>query len=143
MATESSATTVWQGDLAKGSGTTSPQSGAFPDVDVSWASRTERAAGKTSPEELLAAAHASCYCMALSHGLGEAGNPPERLEATATVAFVPGEGVKSSRIVVSGRVPGLDQDGFAEAAKAAGEGCPISGALKGNVEVTVEATLEG
>jgi len=143
MATESSATTVWQGDLAKGSGVTSPQSGAFPDVEVSWASRTARAAGKTNPEELLAAAHASCYCMALSHGLGEAGTPPERLEATATVAFVPGEGVKSSHIVVTGRVPGVDQDGFAQAAQAAGEGCPISGALKGNIEVTVEATLEG
>ena len=143
MAAESTATTVWQGDLAHGSGVTSPGSGAFPDVDVSWASRTARSAGKTSPEELLAAAHASCYCMALSHGLAEAGNAPERLEATATVTFVPGEGVKSSRIVVSGTVPGLDQDGFAQAAAAAGEGCPISAALKGNVEVTVEATLAG
>jgi osmotically inducible protein OsmC len=109
---------------------------------VSWASRTERAAGKTSPEELLAAAHASCYCMALSHELGEAGTPPDRLEATATVEFEPGEGVRSSHIVVSGRVPGIDQARFSEAASAAGDGCPISGALKGNVEISVDATLE-
>ena len=122
---------------------TTPEGGAFPATDVSWASRTQRAAGKTSPEELLAAAHASCYCMALSHELGEAGTPPERLEATATVDFVPGEGVTSSHIVVSGRVPGVDADAFAAAAQRAGENCPISGALKGNVAISVEATLEG
>ncbi|HEU4974212.1 MAG TPA: OsmC family peroxiredoxin [Baekduia sp.] len=143
MAAESSATTVWQGDLAKGQGTTSPASGAFPEVDVSWASRTARAAGKTSPEELLAAAHASCYCMALSHELDQAGHAPERLEARATVTFEPGEGVRSSHVVVTGRVPGVDADAFADAARRAGEGCPISAALKGNVEITVDATLEG
>ena len=141
MAAASSATTVWEGDLAHGSGVTTPQSEAFPATDVSWASRTERAAGKTSPEELLAAAHSSCYCMQLSHELAEAGTPPDSLEATATVEFVPGEGVKSSRIVVTGHVPGIDQETFAAAAAAAGEGCPISGAL--SVEITVEATLEG
>lgn len=143
MATQSSATTTWQGDLAHGQGTTSPASGAFPDVEVTWASRTARAAGKTSPEELLASAHASCYCMALSHGLAQDGHTAEQLTATATVDFVPGEGVKSSRLEVRGRVPGIDQEAFAAAAKAAGEGCPISGALKGNIEITVEATLEG
>ncbi|MEA2129211.1 MAG: lipoyl-dependent peroxiredoxin [Solirubrobacteraceae bacterium] len=143
MAASSSATTVWEGGLADGSGVTTPASGAFPATDVSWASRTKRAAGKTSPEELLAAAHASCYCMGLSHELGEAGTPPERLEATATVEFVPGEGVKSSHIVVTGRVPGVDAEAFAAAAQAAGEGCPISAAMKGNVEITVDATLEG
>jgi len=142
MAAESSASTVWEGDLAHGSGVTTPASGAFHPVDVTWGSRTSRSAGKTSPEELLASAHASCYCMALSHELGEAGTPPDRLEATATVAFVPGEGVKSSHIVVSGRVPGIDQETFAAAAAGAGEGCPISGALKGNIEITVDATLE-
>jgi osmotically inducible protein OsmC len=141
MAVESTATTVWEGDLAHGAGTTSSGSGAFPDLDVSWATRTERAAGKTSPEELLAAAHASCYCMALSNELGRAGTPPARLEATATVGFVAGEGVKFSHIVVEGRVPGIDQARFEEAARAAGEGCPISGALKGNIEITVDATL--
>ena len=142
MAAQSSATTVWEGDLAKGAGVTTPQSEAFDASDVSWSSRTERAAGKTSPEELLAAAHSSCFCMQLSHELAEAGTPPEQLEATATVAFVPGEGVKSSRIVVSGRVPGIDQETFAAAAASAGDGCPISGALKGNLEISVEATLE-
>jgi osmotically inducible protein OsmC len=143
MAAASTATTIWEGDLGHGSGVTTPQSGAFDATDVSWASRTARAAGKTSPEELLAAAHSSCYCMALSHELGEAGTPPDRLEATATVQFVPGEGVKSSHIVVSGSVPGVDQAAFAAAAAVAGEDCPISGALKGNIEITVEATLEG
>jgi osmotically inducible protein OsmC len=142
MAASSSATTVWEGDLAHGSGVTTPQSEAFPAVEVSWASRTKRAAGKTSPEELLAAAHASCYSMALSNELGEAGTPPERLETTATVEFVPGEGVTSSHIVVSGRVPGVDADAFAAAAQSAGENCPISAALKGNVAITVEPTLE-
>src|SRR4051795_9129959 len=112
MAAESSATTVWQGDLGHGSGTTTPASGASPEVDVSWASRTKRAAGETSPEELLAAAHASCYCMALSHELGEAGHEPEQLTATATIDFVPGEGVESSHIVVHGRVSGIDQSQF-------------------------------
>ena len=141
MAAQSSAKTVWEGDLATGSGEATPQSGAFDATDVSWASRTERAAGKTSPEELLAAAHSSCYCMQLSHELAEAGTPPEQLEATATVGFVPGEGVTSSRIAVTGRVPGIDQAAFAAAAASAGDGCPISGALKGNVEISVEATL--
>ena len=142
MAASSSATTVWNGGLTDGSGVSTPASGAFGAIDVSWASRTQRAAGQTSPEELLAAAHASCYCMALSLELGEAGTPPERLEAQATVDFVPGEGVKSSHIVVRGQVPGIDQDAFAAAAAAAAEGCPISGALKGNIEITVQATLE-
>lgn len=142
MATESSATTTWQGSLTHGSGTTHPESGAFQDVEVTWASRTERSAGETSPEELLAAAHASCFCMALSHELSEGGNEPEQLVATATVDFVPGEGVKSSHIVVRGRVPGIDQSRFEEAARGAGEGCPISAALKGNIEISVDATLE-
>src|SRR5438876_3976297 len=116
MASLSSATTVWEGSLTGGSGTTTPASGAVPAVEVTWAARTERTPGTTSPEELLAAAHASCYCMALSNELSQAGNPPERLEATATVAFVAGEGVKSSQIAVSGRVPGIDESGFEQAA---------------------------
>jgi lipoyl-dependent peroxiredoxin len=140
IAVSSSATTVWYGGLADGSGVTTPASGAFLATDVSWASRTERAAGKTSPEELLAAAHASCYCMALSHELGEAGTPPEQLQATARVDFVPGEGVKSSHIVVTGNVPGINQEAFAAAAASAGQNCPISGAL--SIDITVEATLE-
>src|SRR3954451_6917418 len=100
MATESSAATVWQGSLADGSGNVAPSTGAFEGVEVTWAARTSRTQGKTSPEELLAMAHSSCFCMALSHALGEDGHEPERLEATATVSFEPGEGVKSSHIVV-------------------------------------------
>lgn len=142
MASESSATTVWEGSLTKGRGTASAASGALPDLEVTWPARVERTEGTTSPEELLATAHASCFCMALSHELSEAGNEPERLEATATVSFVPGEGVKSSAITVRGRVPGIDQARFEEAASGAKDGCPISGALKGNVELSVEATLE-
>jgi lipoyl-dependent peroxiredoxin len=143
MAAESKATTVWQGDLAHGRGTTSVSSGTLPEFEVTWPARTERTPGTTSPEELLAAAHTSCFCMALSHQLAEAGNEPERLEASTTVAFVPGEGVKSSRIRITGRVPGVDQAGFEEAAREAGENCPISQALRDNVEISVEATLEG
>jgi lipoyl-dependent peroxiredoxin len=142
MAAQSSATTVWEGGLARGSGVTTPSSGAFAPVDVTWVSRTARSAGKTSPEELLAAAHASCYCMALSHELDEVGMPPDRLETTATVAFVPGEGVKSSHLNVLGKVPGIDLDGFEAAAAAAAAGCPISAALQGNIEITIRATLE-
>lgn len=142
MAAESRATTVWKGDLARGRGTTSVGSGVLPEIEVSWPARTERTAGTTSPEELLAAAHTSCFCMALSHELAEVGNPPELLKASATVAFVPGEGVKSSHFLVSGRVPGLDQAGFEEAARGASENCPISQALKRNIEISVEASLE-
>ncbi len=143
MAAKSSATTVWQGDLESGSGKAKAASGATPEVDVSWATRIERTDGKTSPEELLATAHASCYGMALAHGLGEAGSPPEELTTTATVTFVPGEGVKSSELEVTGKVPGLAAAAFEEATKAAAEECPISQALKGNVEISVSARLEG
>ena len=140
MAAESKATTVWQGSLTKGRGTTTPASGAFGELEVTWQARTERTEGTTSPEELLAAAHASCFCMALAHGLAEAGNEPEQLEATATLTFVPGEGVKGSHVVVRGRVPGIDQAAFAEAASDAGRNCPISQALA--IEITVDAALE-
>jgi osmotically inducible protein OsmC len=142
MASESRATTVWEGGLEQGRGETTSASGTLSSVEVTWQARVERTEGTTSPEELLAAAHAACYCMQLSHELGGAGHTPERLEATAVVSFVPGEGVKSSNLTVTGRVPGIDQGAFDDAARAAGEGCPISGALKGNVEIEVEATLE-
>jgi len=136
---------VWTGSLAQGSGeVTLSTSGAAGPLPVTWASRTERSEGKTSPEELVAAAHASCYCMALSHILGENGTPPEKLEASATVTFAPIEGgfkVAASALTVRGTVPGIDEAAFKEAAAAAKDGCPISGALKGNVELSVEATL--
>jgi osmotically inducible protein OsmC len=142
MASESRATTVWQGDLASGRGVASAASGAIPDLEVTWPARVERTEGTTSPEELLATSHASCYCMALANVLGQAGNTPERIETTATVEFVPGEGVKSSNLRVTGKVPGLDQAGFDAATAEAHEACPISGALRGNVEMELDATLE-
>jgi osmotically inducible protein OsmC len=140
---ERTATTVWEGDLAHGNGILALTSGATGDLPVTWASRTERSDGKTSPEELIAAAHASCFSMALSHGLAESGHPPDRLEVSATVTLSLDDGpkVSSSHITVRGTVPGLDADGFAEAAQGAADNCPISGALKGNLEITVDASL--
>ena len=141
------ANAVWQGDLMSGSGVVSAStSGAFSELPVTWASRTESADGRTSPEELVAAAHAACFCMALSNGLGKKGTPPQKLEVSATVTFQQIEGgwkVASSALAVKGTVPGTDAAGFAQAAEAAKDGCPISGALKGNVELSVEATLAG
>jgi lipoyl-dependent peroxiredoxin len=144
MAADRTANTVWEGGLAKGKGTLNMQSsGVGGELPVTWASRTERSNGLTSPEELIAAAHSSCYSMALSHALGEAGNPPERLDVTATVTLVPGTGITESNLVVRATVPGLDQSGLDSAVEAANAGCPVSGALKGNVEVKVQASLEG
>src|SRR6266542_1808950 len=145
MAAERTASVTWQGDLMSGSGRIdSVGSGALSGLDITWASRAEPdESGRTSPEELIAAAHASCFSMALSHGLAEAGNPPERLEVSATVTLSLDDGpkVSSSRITVRGTVPGLDADGFAQAAQGAADGCPVSGALKGNLEITVDAEL--
>jgi osmotically inducible protein OsmC len=144
MATDRRAEVTWKGELFTGSGTiTSVGSGALGPLDVTWASRAEDPEGRTSPEELIAAAHASCYCMALSNGLAKAGTPPAELRASATVTFVPGTGITRSALTVAGVVPGIDAAAFKEAAEAAKDGCPVSGALKGNVELTVEATLEG
>ena len=143
MAAERRAEVTWRGELFTGEGTiTSVGSGAFGPLDVTWPSRAEDPDGRTSPEELIAAAHASCYCMALSNGLTKGGNPPEELRASATVTLVPGTGITSSTLTVVGKVPGIDAAGFKEAAEAAKDGCPVSGALKGNVELSVDATLE-
>src|SRR5919201_4006626 len=140
---ERTATTAWEGDLAHGNGVLSLTSGAAPDLPVTWASRTERSEGKTSPEELIAAAHASCFSMALSHALAETGHAPERLDvsATVTLSLDAGPKVSSSHITVRGVVPGVDADAFADAAEGAKDNCPISGALKGNLELTVDAQL--
>jgi lipoyl-dependent peroxiredoxin len=142
---ERTANVVWNGNLVEGSGMFSTGSGALADMAVTWASRTEQPGGKTSPEELLAAAHASCYAMALSATLARGGTPPERLEVSSTVALDRKEGggfkVSSSHLQVRGTVPGLDQAGFEDAAKRGEEGCPISNALRGNLEITLEATL--
>jgi osmotically inducible protein OsmC len=142
MATERRAEVVWEGSLMEGSGTiTKVGSGALPELPVTWTSRAESPEGRTSPEELIAAAHASCFSMALSHALAQAGNPPERLETSATVSFVPGTGITKSALTVTGRVPGLDEQAFQEAAEGAKVGCPVSGALDGSVELTLDARL--
>ncbi len=140
---ERTATTRWEGDLAHGSGVLNGASGAFSELAVTWASRTQRSDGKTSPEELAAAAHASCFSMALANELTQAGNGPERLEVSAKVTLDQRDGsptVTTSELTVSGRVPGIDQSAFEQAAEAAGANCPISRALAG-VEITVNATL--
>jgi lipoyl-dependent peroxiredoxin len=147
MAAVRQASVSWSGDLPTGKGSVSAAtSGVFEDLEVSWARRSEAdAQGRTSPEELLAAAHASCYAMALSNGLGQAGTPPQSLDVTATVTFDRvGGGFKvvSSVLEVRGRVPNADDAAFQKAAEAAKDGCPISQALKGNVDMSVKATLE-
>jgi len=146
MAETRRADTTWEGDLLSGKGIVSAStSQRFSSLPVSWASRTEAAKGQTSPEELLAAAHASCYAMQLSHELAGAGTPPERLDVSATVTFDrvgAGWGVTSSALSVRGRVPGANADAFRKAAESAKDNCPISQALKGNVQLSVEAALE-
>lgn len=141
-----SAETIWTGDLMSGSGVLSTKSSSvLKDTPVTWAARTESPEGKTSPEEMLAAAHASCYAMAFSAHLSRGGTPPERLHVIATATFErAGQGFKVSRmrLDVHGRVPGLDQSQFDEAARAAEQACPISNAIRNNVEVAVNATLE-
>ena len=142
MATERQASVVWQGDLMNGSGTIAEvPSGAFGPLDVSWASRSEEPNGRTSPEELIAAAWASCFAMALSNGLAKAGNPPEKLETSATVTFQPGEGINKGALTVRGTVPSLDENAFAEAANVAKENCPVSKALSGIPDVSLDAQL--
>jgi osmotically inducible protein OsmC len=146
MALERRADAVWEGDLQSGSGRVAPESGAWPEVPVNWRARTESPDGMTSPEELLAAAHASCFAMALSNGLAQVGHAPERLVVSAAVTFGPrregGFAVKSSKLDVRGRVQGIDAEAFQDAAFAAGEGCPISVALNGNVPIEVQAELD-
>jgi osmotically inducible protein OsmC len=146
MAAIRTAHATWSGSLIEGSGVVSAtSSNAFSELPVSWAARTDQSGGKTSPEELVASAHAACFSMALSAGLGKGGHPPTKLEVDATVTFDNVDGgwkVASSALKVVGQVPGLDAAGFAAAAEAAKDGCPISSALKGNVELSVEATLE-
>lgn len=143
MATDRRAEVVWQGSLMDGSGqVVSTTSGAIGEQAVTWASRSEDATGgKTSPEELIAAAHASCFSMALSHALAQAGNPPDELRTSATVTFQPGEGITKIALAVEGSVPGIDEAAFEGAARTAKEGCPVSQALAGVPEITLEARL--
>jgi osmotically inducible protein OsmC len=145
MAAVRRATVNWNGDLATGSGRVdATTSGAFAGLPVTWASRTEQANGRTSPEELLAAAHASCFSMAFSSDLAKAGSPPKSLDVSAEVTAERIDGrltVVSSRFTVRGQVPGLDEARFRALAEQAKDGCPISRALKGNVELSVDASL--
>jgi len=136
------ANVTWAGSLLEGEGTIdSVGSGAFGPLQVTWASRAEESEGRTSPEELIAAAHAACFSMALSHGLAQAGTPAERLETSATVTFVPGTGITKVALVMRGSVPGLDEAAFLEQAEAARDGCPVSKALAGVPEITLDAAL--
>jgi osmotically inducible protein OsmC len=142
MATERTMSTTWHGTLMDGEGTIHEAgSGAFGELEVSWASRAEASNGKTSPEELIAAAHSACFAMALSHGLAQAGTPAERLETSATVTFVPGEGITKIALGVRGTVPGLAEAGFLQAAEGAKAGCPVSKALAAVPLITLDAAL--
>ncbi len=145
MAAKRTATAVWENDLVHGHGTVKGTSGGLGEMAVSWSARTEPSGGKTSPEELLAAAHAACFSMALSGGLGRMQKPPERLTVSATATFDKvGDTwkVTTMELEVSGKVPGISAPDFQQAAQAASQGCPISGALKGNVAISVRARLE-
>ncbi|MEY9947715.1 OsmC family protein [Kitasatospora sp. GAS1066B] len=140
MATTRTAHTVWQGELIKGSGEVTFDSSGIGTQPVSWPSRAEQANGKTSPEELIAAAHSACFSMALSHGLTGAGTPPTRLEVKADVTFQPGEGITGIHLTARGEVPGLDAAAFVEAAEGAKKNCPVSQALTGTT-ITLSAEL--
>jgi lipoyl-dependent peroxiredoxin len=142
MAADRTASVTWSGSLLEGSGRIeSVGSGAIGPLDVTWTSRTEESGGRTSPEELIAAAHASCFSMALSHALAQAGSPPERLETSATVTFVPGTGITKSALTVRGSVPGTDDAAFRTAAEDAKQNCPVSKALAAVPEITLDASL--
>jgi osmotically inducible protein OsmC len=140
MATTRSATTRWDGSLMEGSGQVTLDSSGIGTYDVTWASRAEDPNGRTSPEELIAAAHSACFSMALSHALAQAGHAPQRLETGADVTFQPGEGITGIRLMVRGFVPGIAPEAFAEAAEGAKANCPVSKALAGT-PITLDATL--
>jgi osmotically inducible protein OsmC len=140
MATTRNATTHWEGSLMEGSGRVTLESSGIGTFDVNWPSRAESANGKTSPEELIAAAHSSCFSMALSHGLAQAGTPPTSLDTTAAVTFQPGTGITGIVISVVGVVPDIDEATFVAAAEGAKANCPVSKALAGTT-ITLEARL--
>ncbi|HZX40155.1 MAG TPA: OsmC family protein [Streptomyces sp.] len=140
MATKRQAHTIWEGNLTEGTGTVTFDSSGIGDYPVSWPSRAEQANGKTSPEELIAGAHSSCFSMALSHGLSQAGTPPTRLNTQAEVTFQPGTGITGIHLTVQGEVPGLDEADFVKAAEDAKANCPVSQALSGTT-ITLSASL--
>ncbi|QKV95130.1 OsmC family peroxiredoxin [Streptomyces sp. NA02950] len=140
MATTRTAHTVWNGNLAEGKGVVTFDSSGIGEQPVSWPSRAEQANGRTSPEELIAAAHSSCFSMALSHGLTQAGTPPTQLTTQADVTFQPGTGITGIHLTVEGTVEGLDEAAFVAAAEDAKKNCPVSQALTGT-EITLSAKL--
>jgi osmotically inducible protein OsmC len=140
MATTRIAQTIWEGSLTEGSGKVELQSSGLGTFDVSWPARAEEPNGKTSPEELIAAAHSSCFSMALSGGLAKAGTPPTRLETRADVEFTPGTGITGIKLTVVGTVDGMSEEEFVQAAEAAKAGCPVSKALTGTT-ITLDASL--
>lgn len=139
MTTTRRALTQWNGSLMEGSGEVTLQSSGIGTFPVTWPARSAEPAGKTSPEELIAAAHSTCFSMALSHGLAQAGTPPTSLSTSAEVDFTPGTGITAIRLAVVGRVPGLDEAGFRQAAEGAKANCPVSKAL---AAVPIELTVE-
>jgi osmotically inducible protein OsmC len=140
MATTRTANAHWEGSLTEGAGRVSLDSSGLGTYDVTWPARAEAPGGKTSPEELIAAAHSTCYSMALSHGLTGAGTPPASIDTRADVTFQPGEGITGIHLTVRANVPGLDADGFAKAAETAKANCPVSKALAGTT-ITLDAAL--
>jgi lipoyl-dependent peroxiredoxin len=142
MATDRKAEVTWNGDLMSGAGRIdSVSSGAIGGLDVDWVARSEDVGSKTSPEELIAAAHASCFSMAFSNGLAQAGHAPEELKTSATVTFQPGEGITKIALDVAAKVPGMDEAAFKQAAEAAKENCPVSQALAAVPEISLRARL--
>ena len=140
MTAISKAQAVWRGTLPEGSGTVSLDSSGAGPLPVSWEARAEGTGTATTPEELIGAAHSSCFSMALSSALAKAGTPPETLETTAEVTFQPGQGITGIHLTVRGQVPGIDADAFQEAAEGAKKGCPVSQALTGTT-ITLDASL--
>ena len=140
MATTRTATTHWEGSLMEGAGRVSLESSGLGTYDVSWPARAEAANGKTSPEELIAAAHSACYSMALSNGLAKAGTPPQALDTKADVTFQPGEGITGIHLTVTASVEGLDADAFTKHAEDAKANCPVSKALAAT-PIKLEASL--
>ncbi|MFC9335386.1 OsmC family protein [Arthrobacter sp. NPDC057009] len=140
MATTRNAHTVWTGSLVEGSGNTTLDSSGLGTFDVTWKARTEAAEGKTSPEELIAAAHSACFSMAFSHELSQAGFTPEEVNTKAEVGFQPGTGITGSHLTLNARIPGISEEDFQRIAESAKKGCPVSQALTG-IEITLDATL--
>jgi lipoyl-dependent peroxiredoxin len=140
MATTRTAKTHWEGSLMDGKGVVALESSGLGSFDVSWPARTEPPAGLTSPEELIAAAHSSCFSMAFSHALAQAGTPPQSLDTSADVTFQPGEGITGIHLTVRGTVPGMSAEDFAATAEDAKVNCPVSKALTGTT-ITLDAAL--